>query len=510
MTNNSDKDSDNFNYRKTNPFIIYTTLGIFLGTFASTMYHLGSQKSASFLNSKSKRSISSVMNDSEISLEAREYIEEVKKINSSALLNNLIEKHITILEKSDLDKLPSDYKLMTSYLYPLRSFRGFGFRIMGLVENKKKLFGNDKELSYNQGIVRNVLISEIQNLATHLTTYYPGFGGVLLDWITLPTEAMTQDFHHMQDIQNFAMNELYPSLDKTLTLVRNLNTSFESPINFDASMILNEKNVTPGRKIYHVYPHLMTLLRADLEKKMHDLIVFSQYNRNDFISYRYNENKSFVGISNTQSKMGLPKSESTKNLLKWPKLYTYQKINRDIPEGYESWMAVAYNHLKNRADLERLSFDQMKEARSFMSAEEAKNAILNPYIESYFGARTYSSLDRRVDMVNEEEAILRSVTTGKIVKVNLPNFYKNPPNDLKSFLPTDFEKQMRKRFEYKGHELTNYRYGMPTGFNTKEWAKYFPSVKTNDDVFEVARVLSQNFETPIMSEIVSRFVEVTK
>ena len=90
----------------------------------------------------------------------------------------------------------------------------------------------------------------------------------------------------------------------------------------------------------------------------------------------------------------------------------------------------------------------------------------------------------------------RNVVNGEVISINYEKLFLRPPQDLKGFLPNDFDKDKitERKFTLDGQEkemkFRNYGHGRATSWNVGHYKKWFPSVKTNEDVFAISRVLS--------------------
>lgn len=481
-------------------FVAYT--GYYSYKFKSEV-PVGSARKISSLNN-----MSSLASEENVSMQATEFIKEIHSVMNVEQMDKFVTKHVAILEKArrnnTLGDLSNDYKIMAAYLYGVKDLRGVGYRLHGLAES-------DKNKHYNKGIASDLMIIKLQNIASHINLYYPAFGDVAFDWIALPTATQKKDFKFVSDIQDFMMSTIYADLQLTKQIFDSVEISITSPVTMDAILLTGSKNVmTPDKRYYNIYPHALEAMKSNIESQSHDLIIFSQYNRDDYFNYQYKQSSSMFNIVPAQYRVGRPKSEVVSNLKKWNNLYTLREIGVNPPAGYDTWMLRAWEHVKSHVDAESRVVELMKEVKEVLSPEEAWQAIANPYIVSLYKKNPTNLMSKRSALVNKENVVLRSWVTGDVVSVNLPKFYTNPPEDLKAFLPTSFDTNAKKRFKYNGKDLVNYRYGMPNSWNVQEWSKYFPSVKSNDDIRVLTGVLNRSSEAPVVGAIVNKFVSASK
>jgi len=101
----------------------------------------------------------------------------------------------------------------------------------------------------------------------------------------------------------------------------------------------------------------------------------------------------------------------------------------------------------------------------------------------------------------EGRAQIRSGITGEVVVVDLPGFFSNPPQDLKAFLPTEFESSQEwKNIELKDgtgkvHKLKarNYEVGRGVNWDSATYKSIFPEISSGKSVPESIRILSQSW-----------------
>ncbi len=177
----------------------------------------------------------------------------------------------------------------------------------------------------------------------------------------------------------------------------------------------------------------------------------------------------------------------------------YRSYGTLLEDG-QHWMALSLRHLQESVRLSAITWDQIK--REDRSSSEVY------WFDTSF-ARSFErtsdlSIANMLAMV-EGPAQIRSALTGETVTVDLPAFYRNPPQDLKSFLPTAFEnsgewKQLSLQTadgKVQNVRYRNYDQGRGTDWSLPSYRQIFPGLQNSQDVPKSVRVLSESWGTGI-------------
>lgn len=452
--------------------------------------------------------------ENDISSDARNFTDDLNAIKTPYQISAFIEKHIAILEnhrtKNTLDQLPEDYRFLSSLLYPIKDLRGFGHRILGFGTNtgnffEKSSIGSDM---YNRTVVKNMIISQLQDLSSELETYSPGAGKNFFNWLTIPVEGQVANISYSHDLQDFAISSVYFNLQKTIEVLDSIKRiNKNAPITIDSVILTGNKYTLPIEKRYiTIYPHDLLAIKGLAHLGSHNLIVYAQYNRDDYLNYIISKGQKIGNpLHSLFSTNGLAISEQAQGYAKFPNLY---KI-RTIPYNKQgnSWMLTALNHLKTYVADETKLIPSMRASSAELSSEEARHSLINPRLESIFQARTEKALKKRAELLSQSNVQLNNWATGDIISVNATKFYTNPPADLKSFLPTAFNTSVPKRYRNQdGQIYTNFEYGLPTAWNLQVWKEYFPSITSQEDIRKISRTLKNNPATSIVSGTLTSFI----
>lgn len=90
--------------------------------------------------------------------------------------------------------------------------------------------------------------------------------------------------------------------------------------------------------------------------------------------------------------------------------------------------------------------------------------------------------------------VVSALYNGEVVKVNLKQFFVNPPSSLQDFMPTEFEggNTMIPVAKYND-QYRNYWRGNPKAWNYQVYSRYFPEATSADGVKRTARVMAQSW-----------------
>ena len=87
-----------------------------------------------------------------------------------------------------------------------------------------------------------------------------------------------------------------------------------------------------------------------------------------------------------------------------------------------------------------------------------------------------------------------AMINGEPVEVDFEGFFSRPPEDLKVFLPLNYDEGPSSKTDTAtGKTYRNYLQGSPIGWRVGEYQKYFPNVKDSGDIKDAARVMSQTW-----------------
>ena len=474
---------------------------------------MASQFTKQTLSPQIKREIShvKVFDETNISPMAYEFTKSLKRIKSVADIDLFIKNQYQKIEakrsKNQLSQLPSDYRLLASFIYPIVNLRGILYRIFGLVKK-------GKQKKYSRKIIKTIINSKLQSLASIINLYCPSVGNTIFDWLTEPAAGITRDLEYIHQIQDFIITNIYGNLQKSLQVISSIKElSLSNPITIDSSILTGDKNVLPKNKRYfNVREHELIALKQYIHSYSHGMILYAQYNRDDIINFEYAKKKKLGNpLHIFSSKIrGFSMYDSVKELRKWKNLYTFRTIKQERPAQHKTWLLAAYDHAKKHIALGPLFLEEIQKVAPLLSENQAALSIINPKSQVLLTKRLLSAVKLKTDLILNHESSLRNNITGAMIISNYPMFYTAPSMDLKKFLPLKNGFKLNTKKELFKGKIINYRYGQPTNWDISYWNKYFPSIKTDQDVKKVAQTIkSTSLANNMIFNILIRFVSIS-
>jgi hypothetical protein len=109
-------------------------------------------------------------------------------------------------------------------------------------------------------------------------------------------------------------------------------------------------------------------------------------------------------------------------------------------------------------------------------------------------------------------AEVRDPVSGDTVTINLPAFYKEPPQSLSELMATNFEGgEVQKTIKNKKGEslvVRNYLHGRSIAWDNSAWKKYVPSAegKSSNYMSEARRIIHYSLGTSMVFGLPDMFV----
>lgn len=426
--------------------------------------------------SKRKPAEASMVDESMMSKKLKEIQSRLFALKTS----EEVEVFLNDLDKN-YDSYPADAKFYVAQVMPVKAFRGSFYRLRSLFKGKSNY-------------IHSQVLTTAKSLAARVNAYFPDQKSkAVYQYISAPyftaNNTIVKGFGEEADVQLWAANDLLPLLITSVERLEKL--SLVEPIVWDQRMLFGADTFSDGIRRFKLvgecekniaistgYASIVSIaaMRAygvensiKLSKEIGSL-----YGLDGFGVF-----KAVDGVSAEKVSKVLGKSE-------------FSSFGMLMPDG-KDWMKYAYE--ANKKSLKRLSMAWD------LSAEARKNENLYMFNTNFLAANREEleenlNILKRVVMSSGVEA-LRSGVTGEVVDINYSKFFLNPPSDLKQFRPISFVKDgesSRVVTLSNGKKETlkyvNYLEGSANGWNLSKFSAYFPSVKTNDDVYRTVRVLS--------------------
>ncbi len=183
---------------------------------------------------------------------------------------------------------------------------------------------------------------------------------------------------------------------------------------------------------------------------------------------------------------------------------------------YQDRMLGAYNDLKRwYENIELAKF--FYEGKSSFSLSD-KQLIANPALYEFLDTRTINSAMatiRELIFSNSSQIISSSINSGLQVKVNFSNFYLNPTNDLKKFLPNQWKENENELLYTKVKKIKsrNYQFEAPLHWDYSFYGEIFPDIKKlksqnakREHVIKASRALSESVAGPLFLPILGNLL----
>ena len=448
---------------------------------------------------KTKRGIAS--NQADPSLMSEEYKVLRDKIMQVQSPDELA-KMLVELEKK-VDSYPADAKLLGSIVLLLKPMRGIVYRMIPMVEKPK--------------ITHSFLRTQVKTLASNMRIYLPfehweaGFAfltepyavnGKAVEQFKNPGLFSKDKRKAIQKYQDYLESDVYPAFAEATKRVEAI--TLDKPLVWDNKLVFGAKSF-PGEstdRYRYIQEGERRLALSSLHGGMHYLSYLISYDVNDILKLSKAVGKMYGidGWDRGREIEGVPSYRVMKAVSKYPNIFT-------LRDGKQTYMEQSFLHLRESIRQIRLAREEVRNEspnRLFLLNSER----IDPWSENF--EKQMAVAECLVGLESDEPGIcpVKSAITGEVVKVNLAGFYYNPPKDLKSLMPTEWnikEKSMNnKSLKVK---YPNYFWGMPTNWNKKAYQNYFPEIGKGTDVIKHVRVLRQAYGGEFFGAPFALFVE---
>ena len=390
----------------------------------------------------------------------------------------------TYLAEQKFVTLQPDAKLLMAQLIPLQSFRGIVYRLA--------------PLAAKTNITHSILLSFVMRQAAEMRVYFPTEqANALFDYLTQPFDGVVQ-FHEGEQFQAYLSDTVYPLAVHSTDVIRAI--SVDKPMVWDNKILYSD--ITSAIDTQDRYTLIGAAEKAALVSAkhmgLHFLTAFRSYSVKNVMQMS-KEMGSLYGIDGFTTAIlpngtvdGVNAMERT-GVFKRDK---YKQTFRLYPDGGD-WMKRSFYHMKEATKYLRIAWDEVKDKPA------AENFLLNPIFFTGFNRQISNHLAALEEIIKGPTKI-KSRMTGETITVDLKGFYMNPPKDLKSLLPTNFDTPKNGKFKNIKVKLGtnnsagtveyyNYSFGRPTDWNKDAYKALFPGIKKGSDVQTAARIMAQSW-----------------
>ncbi|OYZ16241.1 MAG: hypothetical protein B7Y39_15840 [Bdellovibrio sp. 28-41-41] len=354
-------------------------------------------------------------------------------------------------------------------------------------------------------------IQFIRGIATGLAAGFPTQQTrAMTDYFTMPGVEMTEasQFKSIEDFQNFLVDSFIPYLENSSNRIAALTKANPGAVFvWDNQMYYGTASFKNGfnRYVGHGLAE-MHISMATLNESIHDSLMFSAYNQKDLIEVAGDLGRKFgidivkgigwneIGVTDKERSAALKKYvekengflslrtygmlERAKQKLKNAKVVTVDGKPKELGEGLV-WRAYGYKVI---------AVNHFNDAYTALDGKAANASMaLNPAIyQKDVQNRLNEGVSRMKDAI-EKPTDFNDPISSEVVRLDVPNFYKNPPKSLKVLMAKNWEgstddKEGPYVTNVKGKKLhyRNYFAGRSTEWDNAAWGQYVTSANGKD------------------------------
>lgn len=384
----------------------------------------------------------------------------------------------------DLDKnyetLSPNLKFISAQLLVLRPLRGFLWRMIPLMSGNTAL--------------HSIVLTSVKETLAGMRVFLPteqwkvGF-----DFVSMPYAVesksdlvLVSPFTTEAQFQVFLARDLYASLEKSAARMSSLDLT--KPVVWDQSIAYGVGTFSDGMERFRWVGEME---KASVLSNLHLAMSYIAFQR----AYAWN---GMIRLTSEIGRLygldglffgrvsGAPAAERIKII----RSGRYPGFGVLASDGVE-YMNRSFLHLKKAAEWITRGW------RIVQATESHEQNVIQSEVFTAF-KRTNGLAIENMNQILTGETQLRSLVTGKVVTVDLKKFYMDPVKDLKTLFAQNFvggKEWHEVRIASKSHgdivvPYRNYHWQNVNGWNAGVFAKYYPSIRTSQDVADVARTLS--------------------
>ncbi|MBC7427581.1 MAG: hypothetical protein H7336_03150, partial [Bacteriovorax sp.] len=419
---------------------------------------------------------SSMVDDSMMSKELKAIEARVHATKTSEGMDVLL----TELDKN-YESYPTDVKFYITQIMPTKAFRGFFYRLKPLFDGKSNF-------------VHSQILTAAKKISTKAQVFLPydhadaGFEFISSPYVETDG-SMVRAFTQETDVQEWVVRELLPLINTSAARLEKL--SLVEPIVWDEKMVFGSQSFTDGINRFKMVGEFeKNVSISGFYSAIAAMATIRAYSVQNTVAL-YKDIGFLYGFDGFGlfNRIDGVSADKISKVIRKP---AFANTGTLMPDG-DKWMEYAYH--ATQKSLKRLSMAWE------LSSNERKDESLYVFNTGFINVnrveveQNLQILNRVVMSKNVES--LRSGVTGEIVQINYSKLFTAPPKDLKTFLPTTFDKKAKASREVilaNGTKKTltyrNFAEGSATGWDLKQFEAYFPSVKSNDDVNRTVRVIN--------------------
>ncbi|MFA6236579.1 MAG: hypothetical protein WC635_04550 [Bacteriovorax sp.] len=379
------------------------------------------------------------------------------------------------------DTYPKDVQFYIAQVLPMKAFRGIFYRVRPLFERNSKF-------------IHSNALTFVKSLSAKANIYLPyEHVDAAYQFVSSPyytsKDSLVGTFSSEQEVQTFVAKEIIPLIRLSAQRLEKLDLT--EPVVWDQRILYGKDTFQDGINRFKLIGELeKNIALSAVYGTLSQLSTVMAYNLSNTLKMYKDVGVLFgfdgFGLFNTIDGVS---AEKVSRVIRKSE---YQQTGT-LLEGGKEWMMFAYQASQKSVKRMNLAWEQSSTERKEEGLYMANTGFFNVSREK---VNENINIINRVVFSSGVET-LRSAVTGEMIQLNYSELYKNPPMDLKAFLPTRFEKESKVSRKVSsgvgmGQTLTyrNYSEGTATSYNLQTFKSYVPSIKTQDDVYRSIRVLS--------------------
>lgn len=385
--------------------------------------------------------------------------------------------------KYDTYKAP-DVKYFLAQMHTMIPLKGIIWRMRPLFEVGGKFNGNR--------MTHMSAIQLVRNAVTGLSAAFPTKQtDAMIGYFTKPGPEMTEksQFRSMVAFQNFLVNEFAQAQIKAATRISELERTYAdaAPWVWDNKIFYGTASFRDGLNQFvgHGSAERHVMMGTAWEA-VHDAYVFSAYNQNELISLAGKLGRSFgidVLKSEEWDERGLTDEERLKIVRSYAANSGFLELRgSDRAKNKDDKKDLGVEYMKQALDAKKWAVHEFNQAYlKIKNRDAAPSRAINPILfQSNVQNRLDAGVTKMVSAMAGETEFLDPVSS-MTVKINVPNFYNNPPKSLTALMANGWESHTDNQpitgNDGKPLQYRNYFSGRSNSWNNNEWSKYVTTAK---------------------------------
>jgi hypothetical protein len=338
-------------------------------------------------------------------------------------------------------------------------------------------------------------IQMVRNTVTGLSAAFPtAQTDAMIGYFTKPGPEMTEEsqFSSIAEFQNFLVKEFVKYQVEAALRIKLLEKDYaDAPAwVWDNKMFYGTASFKSDFKQFVGHGSAERhIAMAVAWEAAHDAYVFSAYNQNDLLKVAAKLGRAYgldLAKGDSWDEMGLTDKERIKVIKNFADNSGFLELRgRDGAKDTTVPKGLGAGYMKEAYTMKWWSVHEFSEAYAKIENKGADATMaINPIL---YQGNVQNRLNSGVkQMKNAMDGVTEfwDPVSSSSIKLNVPNYYKSPPESLVSLMANDWEPNKDlapvKGRDGKALHYRNYFSGRSTGWDNKEWSKYVPSAKGKD------------------------------